>query len=80
MRRLKILIWHVHGGYLNALAQIDHDWYLPVKPDRPAGYIGRGGRSTLPERLREVPAEQVRDLDLVIFRRPKTITRIDSRS
>ena len=61
MRRLKILIWHVHGGYLNALAQIDHDWYLPVKPGRPAGYIGR-------------------DLDLVIFRRPKTITRIDSRS
>jgi glycosyltransferase involved in cell wall biosynthesis len=73
MRRLKILIWHIHGGYLNALAQIDHDWYLPLKPGRPARYSGRGERSTLPQRMREVPAEQVRDLDidLVIFQTPE---------
>ena len=73
MRKLKILIWHIHGGYLNALAQLDHDWYLPLKPGRPARYIGRGERSTLPGHLREVPAEQVRDLDLdlVIFQTPE---------
>ena len=72
MRRLKILTWHVHGGYLNALAQIDHDWYLPLKPGRPDGYIGRGDYSTLPGNVREVPAEQVRDLDLdvIIFQSP----------
>jgi glycosyltransferase involved in cell wall biosynthesis len=73
MRRLKLLTWHVHGGYLNALAQIDHDWYLPLKPGRPDGYSGRGNYSTLPNNLREVPAEQVRDLDLdvIIFQSPK---------
>lgn len=73
MRRLKILIWHIHGSYLNALARIDHDWYLPVKRGRPEGYGGRGPTFDLPEYMREVPAEEVRklDLDLVIFQTPK---------
>lgn len=73
MRRLKILIWHIHGSYLNTLARIDHDWYLPTKPDRPEGYGGRGPTFDLPPYMREVPAEQVRDLDLdlIIYQTPK---------
>lgn len=73
MRRLKILIWHIHGSYLNTLARIDHDWYLPVKPGRPEGYGGRGPTFDLPDYMREVPADQVRDLelDLVIYQTPK---------
>lgn len=57
MKRLKILIWHIHGSYLNTLARIDADWYLPVKPGRPEGYGGRGPTFDLPEYVREVPAE-----------------------
>jgi glycosyltransferase involved in cell wall biosynthesis len=73
MPRLKILIWHIHGSYLNTLARIDADWYLPVKPGRPEGYGGRGPTFDLPEYVREVPAEQVRDLDLdlIIYQTPK---------
>lgn len=73
MQRLKILIWHIHGSYLNTLARIDHDWYLPVKPDRPEGYGGRGPTFDLPAYMREVPAEEVRklDLDLIIYQTPK---------
>ena len=73
MRRLKILIWHIHGSYLNTLARIDHDWYLPVKSARPEGYGGRGPTFDLPDYVREVPAEQVRDLqlDLIIYQTPK---------
>ena len=76
MRRLKILIWHIHGSYLNALARIEHDWYLPVKPGKPEGYGGRGPTFDLPNYLREVPAEQARDLDLdlVIYQTPKNWT------
>jgi glycosyltransferase involved in cell wall biosynthesis len=72
MRRLRILIWHIHGSYLNALARIDHDWFLPVKPGRPEGYGGRGPASDLPGYAREVPAERVRELelDLVIYQTP----------
>jgi hypothetical protein len=73
MQRLKILIWHIHGSYLNALARIDHDWYLPVKPGRPVGYGGRGPTFDLPAYVREVPANQVRDLDLdlIIYQTPQ---------
>ncbi|HLH62447.1 MAG TPA: glycosyltransferase family 4 protein [Ktedonobacteraceae bacterium] len=73
MRRLNILIWHIHGSYLNTLARLDHNWYLPVKPDRPEGYGGRGPTFDLPDYMREVPSEQVPnlDLDLIIYQTPK---------
>ncbi len=73
MRRLKILIWHIHGSYLNAITRADHDWYLPTRPGHPEGYVGRGWTFDLPPSVREVPAERVRDLDLdlVIYQSPK---------
>ncbi len=73
MQRLKILIWHIHGSYLNTLARIDADWYLPVKAGRPEGYGGRGPTFDWPAYVREVPAEAVRDLklDLIIYQTPK---------
>ena len=74
MRRLKILTWHIHGGYLTALAQVEHDWFLPVRADTAGGYGGRGGPdSTLPPHVREVPAERVRDLDLdlIVYQTPQ---------
>ena len=73
MRRLKILIWHIHGSYLNTLARLEHDWYLPTKPDRPEGYGGRGPTFDLPDYMREVPTEEVHklDLDLIIYQTPK---------
>jgi hypothetical protein len=73
VRRLKILIWHIHGSYLNSLARIEHDWYLPVRPGRPEGYGGRGPTFDLPDYVREVSSERVRDLplDLIIYQTPK---------
>ena len=73
MKRLNILIWHIHGSYLNALARIEHNWYRPVKPGRPEGYGGRGRTFDMPDYVREVPSELVRELelDLVICQTPK---------
>jgi hypothetical protein len=73
MQRLKILIWHIHGSYLNTLARLEHDWYLPVKPGKPEGYGGRGPTFDLPPWVREVPVEEVPGLglDLVIYQTPK---------
>lgn len=67
--RLNILTWHVHGTYLNNLCQVEHNWYLPVKPGRPAGYGGKGATFDWPEWVHEVPAEEVKhlDLDLVLY-------------
>lgn len=66
MKRLKILTWHIHGSYLDAITQVEHDWYLPVGPE-PGGYGGR--RLSSPPWVHEVPAERVRDLelDLIVF-------------
>jgi hypothetical protein len=75
MGRLNVLIWHIHGSYLNALVRVDHDWYLPVKPGRPEGYGGRGATFDLPDNVREIPAEQVRDrdFDVVVLQTPKNL-------
>lgn len=68
MRRLKILMWHIHGSYLDAITSMEHDWYLPVQDGK---YGGR--RLSSPPWVREVPGERVRDLDLdlIIFQGPR---------
>jgi hypothetical protein len=73
--RLRILAWHIHGSYLNTLARVEHDWFLPVKEGRPEGYGGRGATFDLPPNVREVDAAEVRglDLDLVLFQTPKNL-------
>jgi hypothetical protein len=73
--RLNALIWHIHGSYLNSLARVDHDWILPVKPGRPVGYGGRGRTFDVPPNMREVPAVEVRDLDIdiVVLQTPQNL-------
>lgn len=73
MKRLNVLIWHIHGSYLNYLVQGPHNFYLPVKPGRPEGYGGKGRTFVWPETAHEVAAEDVRHLplDLVVFQTPK---------
>ncbi len=72
MKRLKILVWHVHGNYLYYLGHAPHTFYVPVKPGRPADYAGLPPGLPWPQNMVEVPADKVRDLDIecVIFQRP----------
>ncbi|QEH34772.1 D-inositol-3-phosphate glycosyltransferase [Aquisphaera giovannonii] len=62
-RPLRVLTWHVHGNYLLYLSQAEVEFYLPVAPGRP-GYGGRGDSFPFLARVRDVPAEAVRDLEL----------------
>jgi hypothetical protein len=73
MRRLKILAWHIHGSYLNTLGRLNHDWYLPVTPERGPRHGGRGPTFDLGPNVREVPAGEVRnlELDLVLCQAPE---------
>src|SRR5947209_3750343 len=68
-QRLKVLIWHIHGSYLDSITSVEHDWYLPVKHG-PGGYGGR--RWSSPPWVHEVPYQRVRalDLDLIVFQSP----------
>ena len=73
---LRVLTWHVHGSYLNYLTQTPVTWLLPVRPDRADGYGGRGATFTWGDDVVEVPAEEVRDLDVEALRaRPSRLRR-----
>jgi Glycosyl transferases group 1 len=63
-RPLRVLTWHVHGAYLEALAWAGVTWYVPAKPGRPERYGGAPERTDLPGSIVEVPADAVRDLEL----------------
>ena len=71
-RILRILTWHVHGNYLYYLTQTPHEFYLPVGRTE-HGYRGRAPGFPWPDNVHEVPAEQVRDLDLdcILFQSPQ---------
>jgi glycosyltransferase involved in cell wall biosynthesis len=65
MRPLRILTWHVHGSYLFYLGHTPHRIYVPVREGRPSGYSGLPpGPFPWPATMREVPAEEVRNLPL----------------
>jgi hypothetical protein len=63
-----VLTWHVHGSYLWYQSHVPVTWLLPVKSGehgvRPTGYVGRGPTFDWPDSVVEVPAEQVRDLEI----------------
>jgi len=69
---MRVLLWHVHGSWTTALVQGDHEYLLPVVPDR--GPDGRGRAQTWewPETAVELAPEQLADagVDLVLLQRP----------
>jgi len=73
VRKLNVLVWQIHGSYLNTLVQAPHHFYLPTRPGKPEGYGGRGPTYSWSPETVEVPHDEVRDLDLdlVIYQTPK---------
>lgn len=76
---MNVLIWQIHGSYLNTLVRSfaggPHRFYLPTKRDKPEGYGGRGPTFAWSDETVDVPAEEVRDLDLdlVIYQSEKNL-------
>src|SRR5690606_35244140 len=72
---VRLLLWHVHGSYTDALAQGGHDYHLPVVPDRGPDGRGRARTWDWPPNVREVTPAEARDLDLdaVILQRPEEL-------
>jgi glycosyltransferase involved in cell wall biosynthesis len=70
---LRILTWHIHGSYLYYLVQSSHEFFLPVKADKPDGYVGITESYPWPQNVHEVGAEEVRNLDFdcIIFQSSK---------
>ncbi len=69
MTTLRILSWHVHGNYLYSLAQLPHEFVIPVFADNRPGYSALGHKIPWGRNIRMVPAEQLcrEEFDCVIY-------------
>ena len=69
MRRLRVLIWQVHGNYLYYLTHAPHDFHVLSRPGAPPGYGGRNGTLPWGDNVHDCPVERVRDLafDCVVY-------------
>jgi len=75
---VRLLLWHVHGSWTTAFVHGEHDFVVPVLPDR--GPDGRGRAQTFawPEGVRELAPEAIREteFDAVILQRPHELDRL----
>ena len=73
--RMRILLWHVHGSWTTAFVQGDHEYVVPVTPDRGPDGRGRARTWDWPASVREVPPERLHseEIDLVVLQRPHEV-------
>jgi glycosyltransferase involved in cell wall biosynthesis len=69
---MRVFAWHVHGSWSTALFQGDHDYVVPVLPDRAADGRGRAQTWDWPDSVVEVAPEDCGDVDVdvLILQRP----------
>ena len=72
---MNVFLWHVHGGYTNALVQGRHEYLLPLLPERSENGRGRSQTFEWPASVREVSPEEARDadVDVVVLQRPEEL-------
>ena len=69
---MRILLWHVHGSWTTAFVQGEHDYLLPVLPDRGPNGLGRARTWDWPPTVTELSPAELRsaEIDLVVLQRP----------
>ena len=72
---MKVLLWHVHGSWTTAFVEGDHEYLIPVLPDRGPDGLGRARTWAWPTSAREVTPEQLRDedVDVVVLQRMRDL-------
>lgn len=69
---MRILLWHVHGSWTTSFVQGDHEYLLPVLPDRGPDGLGRARTWEWPPAAREVEPDRLahEHVDAVVLQRP----------
>jgi hypothetical protein len=69
---MRIFAWHVHGSWSTALFQGDHEYIVPVLPDRGADGRGRAQTWDWPGSVVELRPDEcgAADVDVLIVQRP----------
>lgn len=75
---MRILLWHVHGGWTDAFVRGEHDYLLPVNDARDGWGLGRADRDW-PASVVEVPVGALRetDIDVVVLQRPDEVDAVE---
>ena len=68
-----VLVWHVHGSWMDSFTAGDHRYLIPVNDARDADGRGLCGRNW--PRAEEIPVDRLRDtdVDLVVLQRPQEL-------
>jgi glycosyltransferase involved in cell wall biosynthesis len=69
---MRILVWHVHAGWMTSFVQGPHEYCVPLLPDRGVDGKGRARTYRWPASVREVTPAQIAgtDFDAVVLQRP----------
>ena len=69
---MRILLWHVHGSWTTAFVQGQHEYVVPVLPDRGPDGVGRARTWDWPDSVSELAPEDLRSqpFDVVVLQRP----------
>lgn len=69
---MRVLLWHVHGSWATAFVQGDHDYVVPVLPDRGPDGRGRARTWDWPASVVELPPDRLAEQppDVVLLQRP----------
>jgi hypothetical protein len=72
---MRVLLWHVHGAWTTAFVHGEHDYVVPVVPDRGPDGIGVARTYDWPDTVVELPPERLRseEFDVVLLQRPREI-------
>ncbi|GAB3546980.1 glycosyltransferase [Arthrobacter tumbae] len=75
---MRILLWHVHGGWTDAFVRGSHEYLLPTTPEGGGWGLGRAGRDW-PGSAREVAPEDLREAepDMVILQRLEELEAVE---
>jgi len=69
---MRIFLWHVHGSWTTAFVHGEHEYLIPVLPDRGPDGRGRARTYTWPAQAIEVTPDDAAqaDVDVVVIQRP----------
>jgi hypothetical protein len=72
---MRVLIWHVHGSWTTAFVHGEHEYLVPVLPDRGPDGRGRAQTYTWPDTAVEVSPEEAAeaDVDVVVLQRSEEL-------
>lgn len=73
---MKILLWHVHGGWTDAFVRGGHEYVLPATPARDGWGLGRGGRDW-PATEVDPAALHDKDIDVVVLQRATEVAEVE---